>query len=91
MSGDIKTETEAPLAVDLQRGVMWEVWMEGYACTGERNAARFMGMYLGATFEDACNVWAKEGDNEKYYKNNPPRYWGCKLFNNEMEARKNFG
>ena len=70
---------------------MWAVWMEGYACTGERSAARFMGTYQGKTFENACDVWAEEGNNKAYYKNNPPRYWGCRLFDNEADARKSFG
>lgn len=64
----------------------FEIWAEGYNATGNSAPARFMGYRYGNSLIEACTSLF-EGD--PLYKNN--RYWGCKLFDNEKDARRSFG
>lgn len=66
----------------------FEVWSEGYAATEECSKAVFHGMVYAESFRAACI--------EKFRYNNTFNserltLWGCKLFNNEADARKLFG
>jgi len=72
----------------------FEVWMEGFAATGESATAQLLGKYKGKTFMDAYLNYVKEK-----YGNSPPDYvdltkpviWGCNCYSTEIEARKYFG
>lgn len=70
----------------------YEVWMEGYLATGMEGipqGATLVGEVEADSFKDACDLFY--GNDTFHY--NPQRltYWGCKLFDNEQDARKNFG
>lgn len=72
---------------------LWEIWMSGYSATGNYAQATCLGTFPGRTFKDA--VW--------HYKQSLPQdervlvdldrmtCWGCKLYDNEANARKSFG
>ena len=52
----------------------------------------FIGTSLGSNFKEACdNLAIKDANFKKYYSSNDLTYWGCKLFDNEADARVNFG
>lgn len=70
----------------------WEVWTEGYAATGERGYAVLHGTYQAHTFKEAVEQWLDE-DIRRWKDYNPERmtFWGCKLYNNEKDARAFFG
>jgi hypothetical protein len=80
----------------------FEVWMEGYAATGEREAAYKAGEVEARNFQEACHVlmckqyleyikkdWTKPGRWDYDPKN--LTYWSRQLYDNETDARKNFG
>lgn len=93
----------------------YEIWMEGYAATGEHGTARFIGTAEGTNFEDACRNFRQPEDiygptlNKAklaieqviiVHKGEPlkldeydtgPSIWGCRLFDNEADARKSYG
>lgn len=69
----------------------FNIWSEGLACTGQSGKAQFHGSYKGITFAEACEAWAKSTDDPNYFDRKHLTYWGCKLFNNESDARKSFG
>ena len=70
----------------------FDIWMEGYAITGNHSNASFVGRFKGIDFLDACKNSMKEDEEaDKYYNEKNNTYWGCKLFNNESDARKSFG
>lgn len=81
------------------RGIMtktYEIWMEGYAATGESGTARYVDSIKAESFKDACVKFSKtkEGIEEQwdeYFDSQDLSYWGCRLFDNEMDARKAFG
>lgn len=34
--------------------IEWEIWIEGYATTGERQTAKLIGRQVAETFDEAC-------------------------------------
>ena len=47
---------------------------------------------LDPNFKEACDNFAiKDANFKRYYNNSDLTYWGCKLFDNEVDARVNFG
>jgi len=68
-----------------------EVWMEGYAATGNSSGAEFCGLYEAESFAEACAAWNKEKGEPGYFNAQALTYWGCKMFDNEHDARRSFG
>lgn len=73
----------------------FEIWCEGYIITGNSADASFLGTEMAETWDEAV---------QKYMDKNPNRIdvrdvdgvkiytdWGCRLFDNEIDARKSFG
>lgn len=71
----------------------WEVWTEGYAATGQSSPAKFWGTYEAPTFKEACLKWVETlgAEGQSYYNKENNTYWGCRFFDNEIDARKSFG
>ena len=72
----------------------FEIWSEGYAATGEHSEARFHGKMKAESFIQACIKFFgnkldinKDGSMRYTY----PSIWGCRLYDNETDARKSFG
>lgn len=74
-----------------QRFFAFNVWLEGYAATGERGGATFCGEIVGTSFEDACRRWAMRSSNPECYNEERNTYWGCRFYGNEADARRSFG
>lgn len=64
----------------------FEIWSEGYVVTGNSAGAHFHGTAEGATFREACDVLL---GGDPYYRSGT--YYGCRLFDNEADARREFG
>lgn len=71
-----------------------EIWIEGYSITGNLSGARKLGEVHADTFAEACDKlcsppeWQiRNGD----YDRQRGEVWGCRLFNNESDARRAFG
>lgn len=66
----------------------FEVWSEGFAATGESGRAMRTGSASAESFREACDkVMRGKAD----YNRERLTYWGCRLFDNETDARKAFG
>ncbi len=75
-----------------RRARRWEVWMEGYAATGESSPAKYCGSYAAESFREATSFWvAEDPDRQQYFDETGPSYWGCRFFDNETDARGGFG
>lgn len=70
----------------------WNVWSEGYACTGESAKAQFLGEFEAPTFKQAIirAMKEKEWDMSQFDEENLT-YWGCSFYPTEKQARKYFG
>lgn len=74
----------------------WEIWSEGYLVSGMEGipaTAQLEGKFHAETFSDACKKWAETLPVKEQKLFNPVylTFWGCKLFDNEADARKSFG
>lgn len=75
----------------------YQIWSEGFSVTGEYQKASYHGEFEAETFEQACDKWAETLDeySKKCYTPSKdgrrPMLWGCRLFDNETDARKSFG
>lgn len=69
----------------------YHIWSEGYRATGGQLGASYHGCYEGDTFEEACKQWALSSSEPNLFDPKKLTYWGCRLFDNEIDARKSFG
>lgn len=72
------------------------LWVEGFAATGEYGTAQRLGTYTGETFGDAVRKWDREKNSRNTYGKLTEHeghfdVWGCRIFDNEADARKHFG
>lgn len=71
----------------------FDIWVEGYAATGQQAPARFLGKARGYNFRSACIAYHSSLHEHERKDWNPTctAIWGCRLFDNEAAARKSFG
>ena len=66
----------------------FEIWSEGYSITGDRGTASLHGTSKAKNFKDACT---KFFNINHLYDPDDLTYWGCRLYDNETDARETFG
>lgn len=67
----------------------YTIWSEGFNTTGHSGKAIVMAHDIEASsFEEAC---LKAFKDDKFFDEKNLTYWGCRLFDNETEARESFG
>lgn len=66
----------------------FEIWSEGYVVTGNSAGAHLHGTADGATFQEACATLL---GGDPYFSSIHGTYYGYRLFDNEADARKEFG
>jgi len=68
------------------------IWSEGYRAQGNDSGAVPFGYEEGIDFKDACIRKAeKDPEFKEYFNPDRMTWWGCRLFDNEVDARKSFG
>lgn len=69
-----------------------KIWSEGWQATGGKGSAMFWAEIDAASLSEACDRLAeRDSDFRQYYDRNRMPWWGCRLFDNEADARKSFG
>lgn len=83
---------------DLESKTMnFQIWSEGYLVSGMEGIpekARMLAEVEAETFQEACDKLCGDQDWQRLHGNyNAERLtvWGCRLFDNETDARKSFG
>ena len=72
--------------------MIYNIWSEGFIVMEARDGASCMGKSKGRNFREACKNFMKHHDpKNEYYDSKNNTYWGCKLFDNETDARASFG
>jgi len=87
------SDEDEPISPD---SIQWEIWTEGYLCSGMEGIpapAKFLGTSFAPSFKEACVAFFRGRDPKRYGDFNPDtmQFWGCRLFDNEADARKSFG
>ncbi|MEC4190459.1 hypothetical protein VSP75_04125 [Escherichia coli] len=70
---------------------IYQVWSEGYEASGNSAHAELHGEAEAVDFASACERVFKESGRSQYFDSQHLTYWGCRLFDNEQDARKAFG
>lgn len=82
-----------------------QIWMEGYAATGESATASMIGEYEAIDWDDAVRQYKEQYPHHVDTKRVPKNIksvrddsftkiysiWACRLFDNAADARKSFG
>lgn len=84
------------MAIDSKELREYEVWSEGYLCSGMEGipaTAQFHGKSRATSFKEACDKWAETltPDSKSCYDRDRLSFWGCRLYDNETDARKFLG
>lgn len=66
----------------------YEIWLEGYQNMYEMYTAKWMGVFHGNSFQEVCDQLFY---NNPKYNSEKLTYRGVRLFDNEEDARRNFG
>jgi len=91
-----KRDSAAPVQAEVDPMRTFEIWSEGYRATGEAATATCHGTFEGATFTEAVQRYLETlgQENRAFYRQHNDgtwTCWGCRLFDNEADARKAFG
>jgi hypothetical protein len=75
---------------------LWDIWVEGWAATGGGSKASLVVSKVEApTFTEAIEKYASGDPKFKKYlakqRDGTYTHWGCRLFDNEKDARKFLG
>lgn len=69
----------------------YKIWSEGWRATGNNEPARLLDEIEAGTFDSAVEKYLKKNPSEiklYFYDGNYHSIWGCRLFDNEKDARK---
>jgi len=69
----------------------YQVWMEEFVVMEGHVTAEYLGEYEADSFLDACQKAADDHPGYGNYNAKQNSIWGCRLFDNEIDARKDFG
>jgi hypothetical protein len=65
------------------------LWIEGYSATGESASATYLGNYPGDTLKEAIANFSRSTGEQ--IDEDGLSIWGCRIFDNEDDARRSFG
>ena len=68
----------------------FDVWSEGCAGTGNNCKAWYLGSFAADSFNLACEKASEKHNMTDSFNKKHLTIWGCRLFNNEAEARQSF-
>ena len=71
----------------------FDIWSEGYVCTGQSSKAVLHGSVYADTFKEAVAIHVNglSAEPRSYFNLEAGTHWGCRLYDNEKDARKSFG
>ena len=83
--------------------MIYKIWIQGWTATGGHSDAAFIGKVEADNFRDACMTVRYHNhfhyapvrgtllSDSKTFDEKNLMDWGCRLFDNEEDARKGFG
>jgi len=71
----------------------YEIWCEGFVTMESRSVAQLLGIIRAESFKSAVIEFFNRHDKtvNDYFDEERMTFYGCKLFDNEADARKTFG
>lgn len=79
-----------------QETTRWTIWAEGFAATGEAETAWQLNEapILASSLDEAVRQYIRTSETRHLFQRHVDgtwTYWGCRLFDNEADARGAFG
>lgn len=79
-----------------QEATSWTIWAEGFAATGEAETAWQLNEspIVAESLDDAVHQYIRLSEARHLFQRQSDgtwTYWGCRLFDNESDARGAFG
>lgn len=78
----------------MMRWKLWEVWVEGFVAQGNANYAWRLGYMLAPSHLLACRWLYRLARMDPFHYREAEgiaSYWGCRMWDNEEDARSSFG
>ena len=69
----------------------FDIWAEGYGASGQGGTACHFGRAYGKDFKEACITFFSVASRPGWFDPERMTHWGCRLFDNEIDARRSFG
>ena len=96
---DIKRWVHAELdylseEIEGRQHVKISLWSEGFESTGQTGGAMFHGVFTAVDLRDAVKQFREtitDDRSKKCVDVDRLTFWGCRFFDNEVDARRNFG
>lgn len=83
---------------EMKTFMQYHLWMEGYSATGNYSPATYLGTFVAESFIEACKKWhstlqasSRTNCPLNIDENGVVTYWACRIFDNELDARKIYG
>jgi len=70
---------------------LYQIWSEGFVSQGETGKAKCMGSAIGTNFSACAKLAEQNPQFGDLFNPITLTWWGCRLFDNEADARKSFG
>jgi len=76
---------------------IYSIWREGYICTGGSSTASLLDNIKANSFDEAVEIYKEKNPRntiervDSYPRSSNWSDWGCRLFDNEKQARETFG
>lgn len=83
-----------PTDITVRDMQIFEIWSEGYDVPECKSGAKKLGQAEAETFQEACNIFCSSlhwQERNGFYDSKRLTIWGCRLFDNEIDARRSFG
>jgi hypothetical protein len=89
---DRALEKETPQTMGEYLGLKrFEIWSEGYSISGNCDTANLLGVEYAENWDGAIKKLMDKHPNRIELTAHGYTVWGCRLFDNEKDARKSFG
>ena len=69
----------------------FEIWVEGHEMSGQAYKATKLGTVTGDDFKMAVAEFMDGNDYTNVFDSGHMTFWGCRIFDNEEDARKLVG
>ena len=72
-----------------------DLWVEGFAVQGNQGTAQFLGTYEASNITEAVMQFMDENPDTEVelhrFGDHEHAIWGCRIFDNEKDARRSYG
>jgi len=86
-------DSDTGVIVDVSNISTFSIWVEGYVVSGNSARASLLASVNATSFSNAVSIFrnGRSGGERLHIDVENLTMWGCRLFDNEIDARRSFG